>query len=236
MRRLKQIKSQLRFGWTPFYRVYPYRKGLLLTHADRRGMVDLDRGIFYCRVPKAANSTIVAAITPGAGLSDSELIEVKESYQKPSELSYAEMQRLKSCFKFTVVRHPYTRALSAYLDKVVSGEKHRLFDRFGGPPKSFEEFCIYLSHGGLYENAHWAPMSALMLMPVDALDFIGRVETLSTDLPIILKRAGISKMPEFSRAGPPPTHASALLDEHLTPRSRSILNEVYATDFRMFGY
>lgn len=235
---LRRAKSYLSLGLKPFYRRYPYRGRLQLSIADARGMIDLERSLFYSRVPKAANSTVVAALTPGAGSSNRELIAIKQSYAKPSSLNAEEVACLDDCVKFTVVRDPYTRALSCYLDKIVSGPKLGYLAEHGGfaGKPTFEQFCEYLATGGLYSNAHWAPQTSLLLMPLSAFDYVGRVESLNKDVTEIFRLLQLEPPVTLERAGPRATHAEKALSQYMTKRAKHLIADLYKLDFAAFGY
>src|SRR5690554_3204017 len=102
----------------PFYRRYPFRSAASIRTADDRGMVDMDLGVFCNRVPQAANSTVgtvLARLKFGRHIDSP---DAKKMFATPARLSKAEVERFPWRFKFTVVRSPSTRTLSAYLDKI----------------------------------------------------------------------------------------------------------------------
>ena len=147
-------------------------------------------------------------------------------------------------FKFTFVRNPFTRVLSAYLDKIVRVGGRRHYRRYGqwaakkGASKtpSFADFCSYLDDGGLYEDAHWAPQLDCLLIPVSEFDFVGRFERLDTDLQTVLKRIFPVQVVSIRSSGPSKTHAGDKLHQHYSDREVEIVGRLYADDFRTFGY
>ena len=115
------------------------------------------------------------------------------------------MCSLDGYLKFTFVRSPYSRVLSAYLHKII----HRLqrgralkgpeSKRFTHAP-TFTEFCRYLADGGLDDNIHWAPQVALMLLPPSKFDLIGKVETFESDVRTVLSRLGAESPADMGSA------------------------------------
>ncbi|WP_161596934.1 sulfotransferase family protein [Rhizobium glycinendophyticum] len=201
--------------------------------ADMRGMCGIERGFFFNRIPKSANSTVSVFVAGSSGISSvpGDLVGnwAKYAFPKPSDLETEQLEKFEASFKFTFVRNPYTRVLSAYLDKVKTGKKMP-------PLPDFYSFCQYLDRGGLHANAHWAPQSSLLLIPLHRFDFIGRMETLSQDMSVVGRRLGFRAVDGNVRAGPKSTNADKLLAEHLDDGSRLILNRLYAEDFDAFGY
>jgi len=222
---------------SPFYQTYPYHGQCDIVSADKRGAIDFGLAVFYNRIPKAGNTTVIMnleRIRKGANTSSR---QVKKTFTRPSELSVREVVHFDRLFKFTIVRNPYTRVLSAYLDKVASGRKV-IEPARRSPPPSFREFCSFLEQGGWPENAHWAPQTDLLLLPPEAFDFIGKLETLEESLAEAFRRAGLSdRLPSrlacFVNHG---TDANSKLAVHYDDYCRSVIRRIYASDFAAFGY
>lgn len=230
-RRVRQRTLRLR----PFYRTYPYRSPVPLSKADARGAIDHGLQVFYNRVPKAANSTIVHMLDLVRSGGSAEEGKAKGRFTRPSELSSAQIASLDGYFKFTFVRNPYSRVLSAYLSKIVT---KRIFPRtlsaMSNEP-TFTEFCHYLAGGGLHGNIHWAPQTSFVLLPVESFDFIGKVETIESDLSHALSSIGHNGQIQVPRIGPR-TQANDQLSGYYCEESRALIAELYAMDFSAFGY
>jgi len=227
----KILKNRLTIPFTPFYRQYPYRGGISIHSADARGCVDMDLGFFCNRIPKAANSTVVTNLARLKFGRDIPSRLAKKMFRTPSALNFREAARVGSLFKFTVVRNPYTRILSAYLDKV---ERRALREN---KESSFRDFLQALKDGKLYSNAHWAPQNALLLLPVSELDFVGRVENLAPDLSRINEKI-MGRVPE----GPlksflgNATGAGNKLLAYYDAETAELVRKLYRKDFEIFSY
>ncbi|MCG5533625.1 sulfotransferase family protein [Halorhodospira sp. 9621] len=221
-----------------FYRRYPYAQPLSHRKADTRGMVQRDLRFFYNRVPKAANTTIMHTLADALGLPDKQRATIDDQFRRPSQLSDRQVSELlQNGFKFTFVRNPYTRVLSAYLDKIVNGPRcPRHLRHTDGSAPTFVEFCRHLERGAIYKDPHWIPQCWLLLLPPEAFDFIGKIECLETDLEQVYQRVvpGYGKPP--TTCAPHRTGANGRIQEHIDEEAAAILQRLYADDFAAFGY
>ena len=232
-----------KIGQSPFYVTYssalPYRA------INTRALVSDRYRYVYFRVPKAANSSVVATLMHMEGaastLSSKEVEAFKTSGRRLSTLGLEEVDKVRNhYFKFAIVRNPYTRVISAYRDKIekVTAFRPRVSRFLGkGPdePVGFEEFLDYLEFGGgLRDDAHWALQSELILLPVERLDAIGKVETLDCDLPGILQSIyGTRGGPV--RFSPHATNAGSAAVQ-LGSRTVDRIYRLYQKDFESFSY
>ncbi len=225
----------------PFYRRRPYRGPLGLFTVDMRGAYSPQDAFFFNRVPKAANSTIMATL--GAYSSYAKPFSrgrKKSRFLRPAWMSAAQVARLEAeTFRFTFVRDPYGRALSAFSDKVVRKRKQaRPFYHWLGRVEApaFIDFLRFLEDGGALTDAHWAPQADLMLLPVAEFHFIGRLERLEADLASVIERIFAPGAPLAMRRAGPRTDSQHNLESAYTPEAVGIVNRVYAADFETFGY
>ncbi len=161
-----------------------------------------------------------------------------------------DMIMLQSYYWFTIVRNPYSRVLSAYLQ--IGQEKERGLPNFIDypglselSPKGFRRFICFLRDEGLYKNKHWFPQTDLLFIPPSSFDFIGRTETLSKDLSYILSTLGLSinnqnslSLPHKieSSAGWKVTNATNKIYDFYDKKTIEIVYELYQVDFRNFKY
>jgi hypothetical protein len=210
---------------------------------DDRTVVSRTWKYVYVRVPKSANSSVMTALLerfPEPGLDPAQLERAKLDSTHFRDLGPLDLLRIPRYFHFSVVRNPYGRVLSAYLDKYQEGDKHRAAygDRvasYDGGAISFRAFCRYLADGGEAENAHWMRQSRILDL-ADRMDFVGKLESLDADLEAIFARIGGAGPDQVPRAGPPATAASSKVRQYYDAECASLVERVYREDFERFGY
>ena len=139
-------------------------------------------------------------------------------------------------FAFAFVRSPYARAYSLwkFLRKWKEGPHHAL-----AAGLSFEDFiCAEDVRRGDVDiakpQAHWLSDANGEIM--DGVDFVGRVERFDEDFSFILST--IARRPTTYRSEKR-ENASADVGEwetEMTPRAQAAIDEIFAEDFRLFGY
>jgi hypothetical protein len=195
-------------------------------------------GFCYFRVPKAANSTVVLTLAHHAGVAlpeedptdpERRVRAAKQAFKQTPGID--EVQR---SFRFTVVRNPYSRVLSAYRDKAARknfakryGFQHRFFFR---RPFTFLDFLKRLDDGVLRENLHWAPQVEIIPYDLDKLDRLGRVESIDDDLAFVIETVFHCPMKmlvrEHRRTG-----ADSVINKFLGSQEKAIIQRLYAGDF-----
>lgn len=163
--------------------------------------------------------------------------------------------------KYSFIRDPYSRALSAYLNKVESRidrlneddpSDHfltvtREIDNFRKaqmdvalhPVIDFEVFLQFLLSSGHYfrNDEHWVSQTSLLGWPHVKYDFIGRFETLRFDSAEILRRIGCDiPFPSHKEVNFPATGANDRLGTYLTPACARLVEQIYSADFDNFSY
>ncbi len=146
-------------------------------------------------------------------------------------------------FKFTYVRNPYTRVLSAYLDKVLRDpeERLRLLPSIGLAADTEPTFLEFLraiqAQRDSWRDIHWVTQSRLVQINNINYNFIGRLESFATTFPAVLELLGIDHA-LLTQAGTPPnvTRASDRLREFIGPKEREVIIAIYEADFVNFRY
>jgi hypothetical protein len=146
-------------------------------------------------------------------------------------------------FRFTYVRNPFTRALSAYLEKIVQedAERRRLLPTLGFAPDAAVSFLDFLravqAQRDGWRDIHWATQCRLLQGNNVAYGFIGRFESFNTTFPQVLTRLGIGA--EYFSPSTSPVHAtnaSARVGEYVGTQERDLILNIYEADFATYGY
>jgi len=203
----------------------------------------------YISNPKAACTTIKHYLVQ-AELGDPEF-RPKRIHQRanlpllmPSQLSPKEREKIVdgSFFLFTFVRHPLKRAFSAYADKIYGNQKQKveILELLGhGPedierPVSFEEFMTVISAQPPLElNPHWRPQVLNLGLEALNYDFVGRVENLTDDMRFLCETL---HLPSYRIRKRNAKSHGAEVDSVITSRARDLAAQLYAEDYKAFGY
>ena len=147
--------------------------------------------------------------------------------------------------KFSFVRSPFTRTLSAYLDKIVRNQNHKrsILMALGRDPDdvgqfvSFKEFVRAISTLQPYQmDNHWRPQADQLFLPRIRYDFIGRFEHMGEDLGEILTKIAGRRLAAVDRDVSYRTNAATEITEYYDDEIADLVRTVYAKDFQSFGY
>lgn len=245
LKKFRRYLKRRRILNAPVYKQFEARISPVI--CDSRCAISLPEKFIYFRIPKAANSTVTASLhfsrTGHKPSNWREMDRIKKSYTPPSRLSRRQTSRVfEQFYKFTIVRDPYSRLVSGYLDKIVGAEGPyiKMVSRFlGVSPQneiSLSDFVTFLEHEDNRDSdPHWCQQTDLIFIPVEQLDFIGKFENLDHDLAAILHRL----YPENHQPVDWIPHATSasekvrqLVDETLAAR----IAKLYQKDFELLGY
>lgn len=214
--------------------------------------------LFFNRIKKSGNSTVTAFLAELAaeqtGRRFKTVHEAKKAALSPTRCSWRDAREMRDYTHFTVVRNPYDRVLSAFLNKVSLGEEgndsrkphFRIVPGWNEPtPEGFARFVAFLDDGGLRYNRHWWPQRDLLVMPPDRFHMIARLESLPEDMARLL--AMIGREPDRARSLKVPhplevsqplkiTGATSRRATFYTPELAATVQRLYVTDFETFGY
>lgn len=225
------------------------------------------RRFIFAFVPKVACTNWKAILRHMAGHHDY-LNNRLAHDRKSSGLHYLDLTGPESALlddpkvpRYSFVRDPYARALSAYLNKIESRiprlgssdtSDHFLKvtreidafrrDRLGQdsyPAIDFEVFLLFLTFSGspFRRDEHWQSQTSLLAWPHVRFDFIGRFENLVADSSEILRRMGCDvPFPTQKQVSFPATGAVDLLTSYLTPACAQLIEQLYPADFDNFAY
>lgn len=209
---LKSLKISIRS-------TYPYRP-----YFDKHECI-------FIHIPKAAGTSILTT------LSSNNVIYRDHS----SWFDYSRYNNIKfkNYYKFTIVRNPYSRIVSAYTYLKNGGNKvDDLYfkDLFEKENMTFEKFVLeYLDEYKIHEHILFKPQYLFIFdyKHNKQVDFIGKYENIDSDIYNIFKRINIKqKLKEENK-----TERKKEIEEYYT--NKEVLNKVlslYKKDFELLEY
>lgn len=202
-------------------------------------------GLVYVNNPKVACSTIKLTLQR-AELGDPayEPKTTMHDHRNSPMLTFPDLTQerieaaLADSFVFSFVRNPFTRLRSAYLNKIVTGQKNgkpRMDAGFGRDEcPSFDAFVAAVTAQDPSEhNSHWRPQAMTLSLAHVTFDFIGKMEEFSAGWARVVAATGLPDV--VYRSGKPNDYAAH--DPLLyTPQTAQMVRKAYAMDFEAFGY
>lgn len=206
-----------------------------------------DKGFLFIHLPKTGGTSVRAALQPYCGrpgilnyigrrverfphFARATGLSAKRTFDPHTTLVEANAlltrRVVAKLYKFAITRHPCDRLVSFYRH-ILRHPEHPWYQRIQSYG-DFETFAHNLASVG-------EPSQRSYLVNADgAIDFqyLGRLETLSSDFAIICKQIGVRCDLMQLNAAPNPTN----LHEWYTANSWSLAVEYYREDFHTFGY
>jgi len=207
----------------------------------------------YFGVAKAANSTIKYYLqkieyqnTPYTvkNVHDKHYSPLLSPYQLDDAEFHAAMYG-SEYKRFTLVRNPYARLLSCFLDRVQdtkSASYRNIMKHAGRDPRefSFQEFVGLIGTQKVKEmDCHWRPQVYETYHGRIKMDSVLKFEDLPANLTEIISLTSCSDesiFAEKANKSPSVTSAGKRLDEYYTGDIADMANEIYSEDFAAFNY
>lgn len=160
--------------------------------------------------------------------------------------------------KYAFVRNPFTRALSAYLNKVepyVRGDTAwqlqyyaKIFSAIDdyrkrtSAPSSAVTFAVFLdwiarSGDPLTQGDHWLPQSRILSPSIVRYDFLGRFEKLQHDASILMRLIDCDvPFPTREALDFPGTNSEQQIAAYYSETEIDLVRKIYSEDFSAFAY
>lgn len=197
----------------------------------------------YIQNPKSASTTIKMALRTFEALKNN--FQLPQDVYVSDELSNSRLisgNEIYEKYFFSAVRNPFSRILSAYIDK--RREKDGIFEaQFGNwRPDNFEQFLRALkSMSPLEFNPHFSPQYLNLGYPNNKYNFIFYVEDIihffsliellgcsAEDLSIVKQQAKFKNSHQ--------TNSNSLANEFFDNTNLELVREIFQKDFDYFNY
>ena len=182
----------------------------------------------FLHVPKTAGSSVVDALLHGESAGHLPAFQF---------LAYLGAKQYDKAFKFAFVRHPLSRAISAF-NYLKSGGTTIQDMKFAHQNLvRFETFDAFVKLGlakepTILNYVHFRPQAyflADLRTGHIAVDFLGRFESLGEDYALLANQLGITTTLPILNKGPRP-------DQEVTPEAVRTIERIYDMDYALFGY
>lgn len=208
------------------------RERLFRRKVDPYSDFEVETNTIYVHIPKAAGNSIcrtIYQINHGLG------------HDKARHYAGVDPRRFESSFKFSFVRNPYDRLVSAfhYLKGQPFGWNDAHFrDEYLSPYSTFEDFVLALDDDRCWELisrwTHFTPQIEFVCGEDRRVivDFVGRFEQLDQDVMYVTEQLGLEASPlervNVSKRGD--------WMDYYTERAQRIVMRRFRSDFEVFGY
>lgn len=139
--------------------------------------------------------------------------------------------KYKNYFKFAFVRNPWDRVVSCYFQKVANKNPKWAFYYGSCFDKGFDYFVHFIESKDLHTADRHIRLQT-SLIPIEDVDFIGRLEHFNEDLTYVLGIIGIEESDIPKKNPSSHEHYSHYYNE----KTKSIIAHKYAADIAAFGY
>lgn len=203
----------------------------------------------FTAVPKCGCSTVLNALESfQAGRKLSKVYY--DGFHNIKQWAHNRYERLldPKVFKFAVIRNPYTRILSAFLDQIDGNDEGKIQNRRFLGIKDDEAVTFLLFLNKIKEkdfnlvDSHFRPIHLHTMSQVVPYDFFIRFENFSYDFSYVLDILKIGGAPEDYHYAPHATNSNAKLLKYYNPETEEgrecieLVRKIYAKDFELYGY
>ncbi len=241
--------------WEQFYSdIAPFTTHIPAGEFDYTVNISLKYNYVYAENAKVACSTI-KLILQRMELNDpdyrpNDLIDLHtrifSPLIRPAQVkSFSNYIKRPNVIKFCFVRNPYTRLLSAWLDKIENNmpAKKGILRQLGFDPEeidrpvSFGEFVSAVAGQSISAmDQHWRIQYYQTFQDQIDYDFIGRFESLEEDLKSVLGMVNPEFRTFWGTEARHATHSEQQLNACYTDQLENLVYRTYQRDFKQFKY
>lgn len=209
-----------------------------------RVIVDTRIKLIYNRIRKNANTYVTNIIARNQENGSTTITDVEDGGQSAKKLvpnlsNKIVFSDLSKYHSLLVIRDPFGRTLSAFLQKFAVQSYQQKFGAFELTPSGFLSFLDWLAEGGLNGDQHWDLQSREFAFPFSFFSEIVRFEDLNRDLPKYFADLGydISYFQNenfFRKVSMHHTDSQNQAAAFLTPSAKRKIEKLYESDFQLF--
>lgn len=204
--------------------------------------------VVYLSIPKAACTSIKAALAKACGIAVARELEVHQIHSRP-EMRLQEGRLDKAAegyYKFSFVRNPFERVVSCYRDKVVASAhpqnpKANYFSSYAIPMPSHLSFAEFVKRISAIPDrladTHFQSQYALLYDAGELqVDYLGRVENLQQDWRPVAEKFQLSLSLNHSNVSKHNAGSHSDYRCYYTEALAQLVYERYRRDVEEFGY
>lgn len=237
---VKAARKRRNVALLPWVLKNKYPAGNINVSAARYMLLYPKLKLAFNRVKKNGNSTTATLLhTMEIGTTKGPRTAKKSTSLRTANLN--ELLASRDYFHFVIIRDPFSRILSAFLNKF---SKDAFIERYGNfdlTPEGFENFLRWLQDHGLEDDLHWDLQKRMIFGQLEDYDAVLRFEDFPHCLVELLNSRGL-EIPETSAKIFGSVHkgsrtgAIRRLQEFYRPKSTALVQSLYKDDFEFLGY
>lgn len=206
-----------------------------------RGIVSSRLGCICNRVQKNGNSMLSILLYQIETGKVADTIKARESVPHLPDLHSDSIRELSSYRRMVIVRDPFSRTLSAFLDKSRSTKFQNSIEKLDPTPSGFHRFVKLLNDGHLTSNPHWDLQSKQLIFKLNHYTDIVRFEKLNSEILEFLKKCNYNLgEPHLERISPRrrthKTDATKKIQHFYDHKTEVLVRNLFQKDFEILGY
>jgi hypothetical protein len=196
--------------------------------------------VIYNRIQKNANSNTMVLWNYIISSRMDSVIASRNAIPHLADLG-PQIIKIADARSLLITRNPYSRVLSAFLDKFQKPAIRDRWGRFELEPAGFKRYLAWLEDGGLDKNDHWDLQIKQMLLPLAKYSKVISFERYGVGMLEFLKEIGVPSeklsLPGLATRG---THHATGADDKQSAfydaEARQRVRRMFEVDFALLGY